>query len=118
MNLQIIYITLSAVSYLQQKKSVLPFPTKLCITFKILITFWGHSRYRPFLKTLPRSITFVNWISVRFYETCCIINLKKKAEKMKLEVGIEKKDNWLKEEKIHFRIYTLRRRRGKVGRSR
>ena len=37
---------------------------------------------------------------------------------MKLEVGIEKKDNWLKEEKIHFRTYTLRRRRGKVGRSR
>ena len=25
--------------------------------------------YRPFHKTLPRSIAFVNWISVRFYET-------------------------------------------------
>ena len=25
--------------------------------------------YRPFNKTLPRSSAFVNWISVRFYET-------------------------------------------------
>ena len=28
--------------------------------------------YRPFHKTLPRSNAFVNWISVRFYETGCI----------------------------------------------
>ena len=27
--------------------------------------------YRPFHKTLPRSNAFVNWISVRFYETGC-----------------------------------------------
>ena len=27
--------------------------------------------YRPFHKTLPRSSAFVNWISVRFYETDC-----------------------------------------------
>ena len=27
--------------------------------------------YRPFHKTLPRSSAFVNWISVRFYETGC-----------------------------------------------
>ena len=25
--------------------------------------------YRPFHKTLPRSSAFVNWISVRYYET-------------------------------------------------
>ena len=25
--------------------------------------------YRPFRKTLPRSIAFLNWISVKFYET-------------------------------------------------
>ena len=25
--------------------------------------------YRPFHKTLPRTSAFVNWISVRFYET-------------------------------------------------
>ena len=29
--------------------------------------------YRTIHKTLPRSIAFVNWISVRFYETDCII---------------------------------------------
>ena len=28
-------------------------------------------RYCPFHKTLPRSSAFVNWISVRFYETDC-----------------------------------------------
>jgi len=28
--------------------------------------------YRPFHKTLPRSSLFVNWISLRFYETYCI----------------------------------------------
>ena len=28
--------------------------------------------YRPFHKTLRRSSAFVNWISVRFYETGCI----------------------------------------------
>ena len=28
-------------------------------------------KYRPFKKTLPRSSAFVNWISVRFYETGC-----------------------------------------------
>ena len=27
--------------------------------------------YRPFHKTLPRSSAFINWISVRFYETDC-----------------------------------------------
>ena len=30
-----------------------------------------HFTYRPFHKTLPRSSAFVNWISVRFYETDC-----------------------------------------------
>ena len=29
--------------------------------------------YRPFHKTLPRSSTFVNWSSVRFYETDCTL---------------------------------------------
>ena len=29
----------------------------------------SHFKYRPFHKTLPRSSAFVNWISVRFYET-------------------------------------------------
>ena len=28
-------------------------------------------KYRPFHKTLPSSSAFVNWISVRFYETDC-----------------------------------------------
>ena len=32
--------------------------------------------YRPFHKTLPRSRRFVNWISVRFYETDCTIHKK------------------------------------------
>ena len=27
--------------------------------------------YRPFHKTLPRSCAFINWISVRYYETGC-----------------------------------------------
>ena len=27
--------------------------------------------YRPFHKTLPGSRSFINWISVRFYETDC-----------------------------------------------
>ena len=31
--------------------------------------------YRPFHKTLPRSSVFVNWISVRFYEMDCIIDV-------------------------------------------
>ena len=31
--------------------------------------------YRPFHKTLPRSSSFVNWISVRFNETGCIKTL-------------------------------------------
>ena len=30
--------------------------------------------YRPFHKTLPRSSTFVNWISVSFYETGCSLS--------------------------------------------
>ena len=34
--------------------------------------------YRPFHKTLPRSSTFVNWISVRFYETDCKLNISEK----------------------------------------
>ena len=29
--------------------------------------------YRPFHKTLPRSSVFINWISVRFYETAHFI---------------------------------------------
>ena len=29
--------------------------------------------YRPYYKTLPRSSAFGNWISVRFYETDCIL---------------------------------------------
>ena len=29
--------------------------------------------YLPFHKTLPRSSAFVNWISVRFYETACTL---------------------------------------------
>ena len=29
--------------------------------------------YRQFHKTLPRSSAFLNWISVRFYETDCIV---------------------------------------------
>ena len=29
--------------------------------------------YHPFHKTLPRSSVFIKWISVRFYETDCII---------------------------------------------
>ena len=32
-------------------------------------------RYRPFHKTLPRTSAFVNWISVRFYETDCTRNI-------------------------------------------
>ena len=28
--------------------------------------------YRPFHETLPRSSAFINWISIRFYETACI----------------------------------------------
>ena len=31
-----------------------------------------HFTYRPFHNTLPRSSAFVNWFSVRFYETDCI----------------------------------------------
>ena len=31
-----------------------------------------HFIYRPFHKTLPRSSAFVNWTSVRFYETSCM----------------------------------------------
>ena len=31
--------------------------------------------YRPFHKTLPRSSVFVNWLSVRFYETDCILHI-------------------------------------------
>ena len=42
-----------------------------------LSDFWLNKknwkfRYRPFHTTLPRSSAFVNWISVRFYETDCI----------------------------------------------
>ena len=29
-------------------------------------------KYRPFHKTLPRSIAFLNWNSVRFCETDCM----------------------------------------------
>ena len=32
--------------------------------------------YRPFHKTLPKSSAFINKISVRFYETDCILYLK------------------------------------------
>ena len=35
-----------------------------------VLLFW--ITYRPLYKTLPRSNLFVNWISVRFYETDCI----------------------------------------------
>ena len=31
----------------------------------------GPCTYRPFLNILPRSSAFLNWISVRFYETGC-----------------------------------------------
>ena len=39
------------------------------------VRFFGQlpSWYRPFHITLPRSRVFVNWISVRFYETDCSI---------------------------------------------
>ena len=36
----------------------------------------GSHMYRPFHKTLPRSIAFVNWISVRFYENGCRLTMK------------------------------------------
>ena len=39
--------------------------TPFCLTFV-------HKVYRLFHKTLPRSIAFVNWISLRFYETGCV----------------------------------------------
>ena len=38
-----------------------------------VITFFVI-RYRPFHETIPRSSAFVNWNSVRFYETGCIQN--------------------------------------------
>ena len=43
------------------------------MTLLLLIYFLHHAfaTYRPFHKTLPRSSAFVNWISVRFYETGC-----------------------------------------------
>ena len=41
---------------------------KIHIEFVIPDIEW---RYRPFHKTLPRSSAFVNWISLRFYETDC-----------------------------------------------
>ena len=57
------------------------------ISVKVTLNTWPHSRshkkvgsiyestftYRPFHKTLPISSAFINRISVRFYETYCII---------------------------------------------
>ena len=37
--------------------------------------------YRPFYKTLPRSNSFVNWISARFYETGCTYREEEKTRK-------------------------------------
>ena len=34
----------------------------------------GITIYSPFHKTLPRSNAFVNWISIRFYETGCMFH--------------------------------------------
>ena len=45
------------------------FQSNICYMFK----------YRPFHKTLPRSSAFVNWISVRFYETGCTKNILKET---------------------------------------
>ena len=36
-----------------------------------IVCIFDSFEYRPFHKTLPRSSAFVNWISVRFYETDC-----------------------------------------------
>ena len=53
--------------------------------------------YRPFHKTLPISCEFVNWISVRFYETGCIKNNKTFISRVlskllrALKVGLTKK---------------------------
>ena len=42
-------------------------------------------KYRPFHKTLPRSSAFINWISVRFYETDC--NLKQVYDNNKVIIA-------------------------------
>ena len=44
----------------------------ILISILILYDYLPIFTYRPFHKTLPRSSSYVNWSSVRFYETDCI----------------------------------------------
>ena len=44
--------------------------------FFIQILVYISLRYRPFHKTLPRSNAYLKWMSVRFYETDCISQIK------------------------------------------
>ena len=45
------------------------------------------SKYRPFHKTLPRSSAFLNWISVRFYETDCMSSFTQYVVAIILSIG-------------------------------
>ena len=52
--------------------------------FLIDQTFWFielGGKYGPFHKTLPRPRAIVNWISVRFYDADCTIEIRTSQKK-------------------------------------
>ena len=51
--------------------SLLPPPSSLYQFIPLLLFY--KLLYTPFHETIPKSSAFVSWISVRFYETDCII---------------------------------------------